>query len=87
MRDFPNNLAANSVAAGILRTTASSALRSELRRRDLQNGCTLEHALQTCAPKVSCRRSIAAHESPRTTKLDDRTTDKLSLDEIERIAI
>jgi site-specific recombinase XerD len=42
----------------------------------LQNGGTLEHAQQ-----------IAAHESPRTTKLYDRTNDQITLDEIERIAI
>ena len=30
---------------------------------------------------------IAAHESPRTTKLYDRTRDEISLDEIERIVI
>ena len=30
---------------------------------------------------------IAAHESPRTTKLYDRTADAITLDEIERIAI
>lgn len=42
----------------------------------LENGGTLEHAQQ-----------IAAHESPRTTKLYDRTTDQVSLDEIERISI
>ena len=32
-------------------------------------------------------QAIAAHESPRTTKLYDRTSDELTLDEIERIAI
>ncbi len=42
----------------------------------LENGGTLEHAEQ-----------IAAHESPRTTKLYDRTNDQITLDEIERIAI
>jgi integrase len=42
----------------------------------LSNGGTLEHAQQ-----------IAAHESPRTTKLYDRTSDEVSLDEIERIVI
>jgi hypothetical protein len=42
----------------------------------LENGGTLEHAQQ-----------IAAHESPRTTKLYDRTSDQVALDEIERIAI
>jgi hypothetical protein len=38
------------------------------------NGGTLEHAQQ-----------IAAHQSPRTTKLYDRTKDEISLDEVERI--
>jgi len=42
----------------------------------LENGGTLEHAQQ-----------IAAHESPRTTKLYDRTNDQVGLDEIERIVI
>jgi len=42
----------------------------------LENGGKLEHAQQ-----------IAAHESPRTRKLYDRTRDQLSLGEIERIAI
>jgi integrase/recombinase XerD len=42
----------------------------------LTNGGTLEHAQQ-----------IAAHASPKTTKLYDRTADTISLDEIERIII
>jgi integrase/recombinase XerD len=42
----------------------------------LENGGTIEHAQQ-----------IAAHESPRTTKLYDRTSDAISLDEIEKIVI
>lgn len=42
----------------------------------LENGGTIENAQQ-----------IAAHESPRTTKLYDRTNDAISLDEIERILI
>ena len=42
----------------------------------LLNGGTLEQAQQ-----------IAAHESPRTTKLYDRTNDAITLDEIERILI
>lgn len=42
----------------------------------LENGGTIEKAQQ-----------IAAHESPRTTKLYDRTKDELTLDEIERIVI
>jgi len=32
-------------------------------------------------------QAIAAHEPPRTTKLYDRTSDEISLDEVERIAI
>jgi hypothetical protein len=32
-------------------------------------------------------RAMAAHESPRTTKLYDRTGDEITLDEVERIAI
>ena len=49
---------------------------ADLRRLSayLQNGGTLEHAQQ-----------IAAHQSPRTTKLYDRTKDEISLDEVERI--
>jgi hypothetical protein len=41
-----------------------------------ENGGRIEHAQQ-----------IADHESPRTTKLYDRTSDAISLDEIERILI
>ena len=40
----------------------------------LQNGGTLANAQQ-----------IAPHQSPRTTKLYDRTKDEISLDEVERI--
>jgi hypothetical protein len=32
-------------------------------------------------------QQIAAHESPKTTTLYDRTSDQITLDEIERIAI
>ena len=42
----------------------------------LDNGGTIENA-----------QAIAAHESPRTTKLYDRTSDEITLDEIERILI
>jgi hypothetical protein len=33
------------------------------------------------------RAQQAAHESPRTTKRYDRTTDEIALDEIERFAL
>lgn len=42
----------------------------------LENHGTIENA-----------QAIAAHESPRTTKLYDRTSDEITLDEVERIAI
>ncbi|MBV8817799.1 MAG: tyrosine-type recombinase/integrase [Acidobacteriaceae bacterium] len=42
----------------------------------LLNGGTIENA-----------QAIAAHESPRTTKLYDRTSDEITLDEVERIGI
>ena len=42
----------------------------------LENGGTIEKA-----------QAIAGHESPRTTKLYDRTNDDVTLDEIERILI
>jgi site-specific recombinase XerD len=42
----------------------------------LENGGTIEHA-----------QAIAVHESPRTTKLYNRTSDSITLDEIERILI
>jgi hypothetical protein len=32
-------------------------------------------------------QAMAAHESPRTTKLHDRSGDEITLDEVERIAI
>lgn len=37
--------------------------------------------------KLEIAQHIAAHESPRTTKLYDRRQDEISLDEVERIAI
>ena len=42
----------------------------------MEAGGTLENA-----------QAMAAHESPRTTKLYDRTSDEITLDEVERITI
>ena len=42
-------------------------------RSGLANGGALEHA-----------QEMAAHESPRTTKLYDRTKERLTQDEVER---
>jgi integrase len=62
--------------AGLPHTTCCHTFRATGITTYLQNGGTIEHAQQ-----------IANHESPRTTKLYDRTIDAISLDEIERILI
>lgn len=36
---------------------------------------------------LAMRHTDPVHESPRTTKLYDRTSDQITLDEIERIVI
>jgi hypothetical protein len=46
----------------------------------------VQYAGETRAP-VLIAQAMAAHESPRTTKLYDRTGDEITLDEVERIAI
>ena len=62
--------------AGLPHTTCCHTFRATGITTYLQNGGTIEHAQQ-----------IANHESPRTTKLYDRTNDAISLNEIERILI
>jgi integrase len=62
--------------AGLPESTCCHTFRATGITAYLENGGTVEKAQQ-----------IAAHESPRTTKLYDRTNDELTLDEIERIAI
>ena len=62
--------------AGLPESTCCHTFRATGITTYLQNGGTIEHAQQ-----------IAAHESPRTTKLYDRSGDAISLDEIERILI
>ena len=63
-------------AVGLPSTLSCHTFRATGITTYLENGGTIEHA-----------QAIAAHESPRTTKLYDRTSDELTLDEIERIAI
>jgi hypothetical protein len=36
---------------------------------------------------MKSKKAITAHQSPRTTKLYDRTSDEITLDEVEHIAI
>lgn len=64
------------LAAGLPRRVCNHTFRATGITAYLKAGGTIEKAQQ-----------IAAHESPKTTKLYDRTTDQISLDEIERIVI
>jgi len=64
------------VAAGLSPRIGNHTFRATGITAYLENGGTLEHAQQ-----------IAAHESPKTTKLYDRTSDQITLDEVERIII
>jgi site-specific recombinase XerD len=62
--------------AGILTAICCHSFRATGITNYLEHGGTLEKAQQ-----------MAAHESPKTTKLYDRTDDSITLDEVERIAI
>jgi integrase/recombinase XerD len=64
------------LAAGLPSSTCCHTFRATGITAYLENGGTIENA-----------QAIAAHESPRTTKLYDRTSDDITLDEVERIAI
>ena len=63
-------------AAGLPETACCHTFRATGITAYLNNGGSLENA-----------RAIAAHESSQTTRLYDRTSDELTLDEIERIII
>jgi site-specific recombinase XerD len=63
-------------AAGIETRIGNHTFRATGITAYLKNGGTLEHAQQ-----------IANHASPRTTKLYDRRSDEISLDEVEKISI
>ena len=64
------------VAAGILAPIGSHTFRATGITAYLANGGALEHA-----------QEMAGHESPRTTKLYDRTKERLTQDEVERIRL
>ena len=63
-------------AAGILAPIGNHSFRATGITAYLENGGALEHA-----------QAMAAHESPRTTKLYDRTKERLTQDEVERIRL
>jgi hypothetical protein len=47
--------------------------------------CPIRHEIGGAGGTLENAQAIAAHESPRTTKLYDRTADIITLDEVERI--
>lgn len=64
------------LAAGITAPIGNHTFRATGITAYLANGGALEHA-----------QEMAAHESPRTTKLYDRTKERLTQDEVERIRL
>jgi integrase len=64
------------VAVGIFAPIGNHSFRATGITAYLSNGGALEHA-----------QEMAAHESPRTTKLYDRTKERLTQDEVERIRL
>ena len=63
-------------AVGIMAPIGNHSFRATGITAYLANGGALEHA-----------QEMAAHESPRTTKLYDRTKERLTQDEVERIRL
>jgi integrase len=64
------------VGAGLPASTCCHTFRATGITAYLENGGTIKNA-----------QAIATHESPRTTKLYDRTSDEITLDGVKRIAI
>jgi len=64
------------LAAGIMTPVGNHSFRATGITAYLANGGALEHA-----------QEMAGHESPRTTKLYDRTKERLTQDEVERIRL
>jgi integrase len=64
------------LAAGIMAPIGNHSFRATGITAYLANGGALEHA-----------QAMAAHESPRTTKLYDRTKERLTQNEVERIRL
>src|SRR4051812_44938283 len=64
------------IAVGIAEAIGCHTFRATGITAYLANGGALEHA-----------QEMAAHESPRTTKLYDRTKERLTQDEVERIRL
>ena len=72
----PYTRARRAAAAGIAAEIGCHTFRATGITAYLANGGALEHA-----------QEMAAHESPRTTKLYGRTKERLTQDEVERIRL
>ncbi len=75
-QDASRMIQRRAAAAGITTKIGNHTFRATGITAYLKNKGTLEHA-----------QTIANHASPRTTKLYDRRSDEISLDEVEKIAI
>jgi len=64
------------VAVGIHAPIGNHSFRATVITAYLANGGALEHA-----------QEMAAHDSPRTTKLYDRTKERITQDEVERVRL
>jgi hypothetical protein len=70
---------------GLLRRLDKCAAWKELRTtRPKQHHCQPPHELPAFKPTEHAQQ-MAGHESPRTTKLYDRTKDEITLSEVERM--
>ena len=49
--------------------------------------CDRDHGISVERGTLEHAQVMAAHESPRTTKLYDRTKERLTQDEVERIGL
>jgi site-specific recombinase XerD len=75
-QDVYRKIQRRAAAAGIETKIGNHTFRATGITAYLKNNGTLEHA-----------QTIANHASPRTTKLYDRRSDEITLDEVEKIAI
>jgi site-specific recombinase XerD len=76
IRTYRVLLTKRAAAVGIFAPIGNHSFRAMGITAYLSNGGALEHA-----------QEMAAHESPRTTKHYDRTKERLTQDEVERIRL
>ncbi|MCF8005495.1 MAG: hypothetical protein K9L32_15075 [Chromatiaceae bacterium] len=92
--------AQDDLSVGDHRSIRSRSLRFRVKRRALQaglettgicnhtfRGTGITAYLENPEAKLEHAQQMAAHSDPKTTRLYDRRSDKVSLDEVERIGI